>query len=72
MPLALACSTVLALAACAQWPAPVAELDWQDLYGARGSQVLARDYVMCTELTEQRRSLLSGCMAARGWKVSAE
>ncbi|MDZ7919619.1 hypothetical protein [Rhodoferax sp.] len=62
----------LGLTACAQLPAQIAELGWQDLYGDRGAQVLARDYVMCTELTEQRRSLLGGCMAARGWKVATD
>jgi hypothetical protein len=68
----LTCSALLGLVACAQLPKQVEELNWQDLYGERGAQVLARDYVMCTELTEQRRSLLGGCMAARGWKVQTD
>ena len=57
------------LSACAQLPPGMAQLEWVDLYGDRGSQVLTRDYVMCTELIEQRRSLLEGCMANRGWRI---
>lgn len=55
------------LAACAQLPPAIASLDWQDQWGDRGAGVLARDYDMCAELVEQKRSLLSNCMAARGW-----
>lgn len=69
---AIACCALLGLVACAQMPAQVAALDWQDMYGDRGAQVLARDYIMCTELIEQRRSLLGGCMATRGWKVATD
>jgi hypothetical protein len=59
----------LVLAGCAQLPQPVAELPWKDLWGDRGAGVLARDYEMCESLVEQRRGLLEGCMAARGWLV---
>lgn len=58
------------LAACAQLPQSMAEQGWTDLRGDRGSGVLARDYVMCSELVEQRRSLLAGCMETRGWKIN--
>lgn len=55
------------LSACAQLPLAIKELDWKDRWGDRGEQVLARDYAMCQQLVEQRRSLLSACMEARGW-----
>jgi len=56
------------VAACAQLPQSMAELGWTDRWGDRGEGVLARDYQMCTELVEQRRGLLLGCMQARGWQ----
>jgi hypothetical protein len=56
------------VAACAQLPQSMAELGWTDRWGDRGEGVLARDYQMCTELVEQRRGLLIGCMEARGWQ----
>jgi hypothetical protein len=31
--------------------------------------VLARDFAMCEQLVEQRRSLLASCLAARGWSL---
>ena len=57
----------LGLAACAQLPPSIKGLDWQDRWGDRGEQVLARDYAMCQELVEQHRSLLASCMNNRGW-----
>jgi hypothetical protein len=67
--MAFATITACALVACAQLPKAVAELGWQDLRGDRGAGVLARDYAMCSELVEQRRGLLKGCMEARGWST---
>ena len=58
---------VLLASACAQLPPSMKDLAWKDLWGDRGEQVLARDYAMCEALVEQRRSLLSSCMANRGW-----
>ena len=55
------------LVACAQLPASMKTLTWLDAWGDRGEQVLARDFRMCEELVEQRRSLMEGCMAGRGW-----
>ena len=57
----------LLLCSCAQLPQSIKELDWKDASGERGEQVLARDYAMCEQLVEQRRGLLSACMANRGW-----
>jgi hypothetical protein len=57
------------LAGCAQLPQAMADQGWTDLLGDRGQGVLARDYEMCSELVEQRRGLLAGCMEARGWKI---
>lgn len=64
------CWLALALAACAQLPASVDALQWEDAWGDRGRQVLARDYRMCEELVEQRRSLMQGCLQTRGWLLS--
>jgi hypothetical protein len=66
------CSLVFSacLAACAQLPQSMADQGWTDLWGDRGSGVLARDYAMCSELVEQRRGLLAGCMEIRGWKIN--
>jgi len=58
------------LAACAQLPQSMADQGWTDLWGDRGTVVLARDYAMCSDLVEQRRSLLAGCMENRGWKIN--
>lgn len=55
--------------ACAQFPQSMADLGWTDNRGNRGDGVLARDYQMCTELVEQRRSLMAGCMESRGWQI---
>jgi len=66
----LAAMGTCVLAACAQLPKAVADLGWQDHWGERGAGVLSRDYAMCTELVEQRRSLLQGCMDARGWSTA--
>jgi hypothetical protein len=63
----LAFALGLLLCACAQLPQSIKELDWQDAWGNRGEQVLARDYEMCQRLVEQRRGLLSACMENRGW-----
>ena len=57
------------VAGCAQLPTSIAELHWRDSQGDRGRGVLARDYDMCEQLVEQRRSLMEGCMASRGWSV---
>ena len=57
----------LLLTGCAQLPQSIKELNWKDEWGDRGDQVLARDYEMCQRLVEQRRGLLSACMANRGW-----
>jgi hypothetical protein len=62
-----ALALALGLTACASIPPAVAELPWADAWGSRGPQVLGRDYAMCAQLVEQHRSLLTGCMAARGW-----
>ncbi|MES2584896.1 MAG: hypothetical protein V4627_19385 [Pseudomonadota bacterium] len=66
----LASAACLVLGACASLPASVEALPWKDLWGDRGAQVLARDYAKCEEVVEQRRGLLAGCMAARGWSVN--
>lgn len=58
--------------ACAQFPQSMADLGWTDSWGNRGDGVLARDYQMCTELVEQRRSLLAGCMESRGWQIKGK
>jgi hypothetical protein len=63
----LALLLVMLLTACAQLPESIQELNWKDEWGNRGEQVLARDYEMCQTLVEQRRGLLSSCMANRGW-----
>ena len=55
--------------ACAQFPQSMADLGWTDNRGNRGEGVLARDYQMCTELVEQRRSLMAGCMESSGWQI---
>jgi hypothetical protein len=59
----------LVLSACAQLLPSVAALPWQDAWGDRGHQVLARDYAMCERLVEQRRSLLAACLHNRGWSI---
>lgn len=55
--------------ACAHMPDAYATLEWKDDWGSRGAQVLKRDYAMCSDLVEQRRSALTGCMQARGWRL---
>ena len=61
---------LLALSGCAPYARILRGfLQWQDPWGDRGKQVLVRDYAMCEALVEQRRSLLDGCLAARGWNV---
>lgn len=65
----VALASVSLLSACAQMHAAVAELPWQDQWGDRGRQVLARDHAMCETLVEQRRNLLVGCLQARGWTL---
>ena len=62
----------LAMSGCASIPASMQELPWQDAWGDRGVQVRDRDWIMCAELTESRRSLLAGCMAQRGWVLSGK
>jgi hypothetical protein len=57
-----------ALVACAHFPQSMAEFEWTDHWGDRGEGVLARDYQMCSELVEQRRGLLQGCMETKGWQ----
>lgn len=57
------------LAACSHLHESTAALPWKDGWGDRGSQVLARDHAMCERLVEQRRNLLSGCLASRGWTL---
>jgi hypothetical protein len=52
---------------CASLHESVAALPWNDHWGDRGKQVMARDYAMCETLVEQRRALMASCMAARGW-----
>jgi hypothetical protein len=59
----------VALAGCASLPPSFAELAWADQWGDRGRGVLERDFVMCSELVESRRSQLSSCMSARGWTL---
>ena len=60
------CAIFSGITACAQFPQSMAEFSWIDQWGDRGAGVLSRDYQMCTELVEQRRGLLVGCMEARG------
>jgi hypothetical protein len=60
---------LLALSACTHLHESVAALPWQDGWGDRGPQVLARDHAMCERLVEQRRALLAGCLASRGWTL---
>jgi hypothetical protein len=59
-------------AACADIPQSVEEIGWQDSWGDRGQQVFARDYAMCAELVEQRRSLMTSCLSGRGWSVGKQ
>ncbi len=59
------------VAGCASLDDPGAHLAWRDLWGDRGAGVLARDHAMCRELVETRRSLLVGCMQARGWQLNS-
>ncbi len=59
----------IVLSACAQLHESTAALHWQDAWGDRGRQVLARDHAMCQRLVEHRRSLLANCLASRGWSV---
>ena len=59
----------VALAACASLPPSFAELAWADQWGDRGRGVLERDFVMCSDLVESRRSQLPSCMSARGWSL---
>ncbi len=59
----------IGLCACAYMPKSVEALPWVDLRGDRGAQVLVRDYAMCEQLVEQRRSLMTQCMLARGWST---
>lgn len=63
--------STLGLVACTSLPDAVRELRWQDQWGDRGAQVLARDYRMCEALVESRRSLLADCLAQRGWQLAA-
>ena len=62
-------SVCLLLIACAQLHPAVAALQWQDQWGERGRQVLARDHAMCERLVEHRRSQLGACLAARRWSL---
>ena len=62
----------ISVIACAQLPQSMADLGWTDHRGDRGDGVLARDYQMCTELVEQRRSLMAGCMESRGWQTKGK
>lgn len=62
----------LVLSGCAQLQPSVAGLPWQDAWGDRGRQVLARDYAMCERLVEQRRSQLAACMRNRGWHLDGQ
>lgn len=62
----------LVLVGCAQLPPSMVGIGWADLWGDRGEGVLARDYQMCSDLIEQRRSLLVGCMAYRGWQIKGD
>ena len=63
--------SALLLAGCANLPDSVSELAVRDLFGDRGQQVFARDYVMCADLVESRRSLLLGCLMSRGWALDS-
>lgn len=65
----LLASALSALSACTHLHESVAALPWQDGWGDRGPQVLARDHAMCERLVEQRRALLAGCLASRGWTL---
>jgi len=55
-------ATALLLTACAPLHPAIAALPWQDQWGDRGAQVLARDHAMCGELVEQRRGQLPDCL----------
>ena len=59
------------LVACAQVLLGASPEVWSDREGDRGVQVLARAYAQCAALVETRRSLMTGCMAARGWASPA-
>ncbi len=67
----LAAMALLLLSACASMHESTAALPWQDQWGDRGRQVLARDHAMCEALVEQRRSLLASCLQARGWVLGS-
>jgi Tfp pilus assembly protein PilX len=58
---------VCMLSACATVPESIAALPWQDRFSNRSQQVFGRDYEMCAQLVEQRRGLLEGCLAGKGW-----
>jgi hypothetical protein len=65
-PAVLACI----LSACSHMPQSAKDLSWDDHLGDRGRGVLERDYAMCSDLVESRRSSLAGCMLGRGWSVA--
>jgi len=58
----------LLLDGCFQMPRAYAELQWKDMRGDRGEQVLVRDFEMCEKLVELR-SQLKGCMSSLGWEL---
>lgn len=57
------------LGACAALPASVSALNWQDDWGDRGRQVMARDHAQCAELLESKRSQMQACLLQRGWRL---
>ena len=67
----VALAVVNGLAACAEVALGASADVWSDREGDRGVQVLARDYAQCAALVETRRSLMTGCMAVRGWASPA-
>ncbi len=61
-------SLLLLLAGCASTAAQRHGF-WTDAQGDRGAGVFSRDYEVCEDLVESRRSLIESCMNARGWKM---
>jgi hypothetical protein len=62
--------TALLVTACTSLPESFSSLEWQDLRGDRGSQVMHRDFAWCAEAIETRRSLHAQCMSERGWALA--
>lgn len=55
---------------CSSLHTSQAQLQWVDLQGDRGEGVAQRDLQACSAAVESRRSLITSCMAARGWRLA--